>query len=85
MGGLPTALAEFNGRLLAGVGRYLRLYELGKKKLLRKCENKHLPNQIVSISSMGTRIVVADQKESVFWVKFKVGSKVFGCVWMLDP
>eukprot|EP00730_Choanoeca_flexa_P003436 TRINITY_DN11412_c0_g1_i1.p1 TRINITY_DN11412_c0_g1~~TRINITY_DN11412_c0_g1_i1.p1 ORF type:complete len:1210 (+),score=373.66 TRINITY_DN11412_c0_g1_i1:24-3653(+) len=71
MGGLPAALAEFNGRLLAGVGKYLRLFDLGKKKLLRKCENKHLPNQIVSISSMGTRIVVADQKESFFWVKFK--------------
>jgi splicing factor 3B subunit 3 len=28
------------GRVLIGVGRYLRIYELGKKKMLRKCENK---------------------------------------------
>ena len=28
------------GRVLAGVGRLLRIYDLGKKKLLRKCENK---------------------------------------------
>lgn len=37
---VPYALCSYNGRLLAGVGRMLRLYDLGKKKLLRKCENK---------------------------------------------
>lgn len=37
---IPGALVSFQGRLLAGVGRYLRIYDLGKKKLLRKCENK---------------------------------------------
>lgn len=36
----PMALCSYNGRLLAGVGKMLRLYDLGKKKLLRKCENK---------------------------------------------
>lgn len=36
----PYALCSYNGRLLAGVGKMLRLYDLGKKKLLRKCENK---------------------------------------------
>lgn len=37
---VPNALCSYNGRLLAGVGKMLRLYDLGKKKLLRKCENK---------------------------------------------
>lgn len=37
---VPYAVCSYNGRLLAGVGRMLRLYDLGKKKLLRKCENK---------------------------------------------
>lgn len=37
---IPAALCPYNGRLLAGVGRMLRMYDLGKKKLLRKCENK---------------------------------------------
>lgn len=37
---VPMALCPYNGRLLAGVGRMLRLYDMGKKKLLRKCENK---------------------------------------------
>jgi len=37
---LPAAITPFQGRLLVGVGRYLRIYDYGKKKLLRKCENK---------------------------------------------
>jgi len=37
---LPAAITPFQGRLLVGVGRYLRVYDYGKKKLLRKCENK---------------------------------------------
>lgn len=37
---LPGAIAPFKGKLLVGVGKYLRVYDLGKKKLLRKCENK---------------------------------------------
>nr|CAD7454647.1 unnamed protein product [Timema tahoe] len=37
---VPTAICSFQGRLLVGVGRMLRLYDMGKKKMLRKCENK---------------------------------------------
>lgn len=37
---VPKALLAFQGRLVAGVGKALRLYDLGKKKLLRKSENK---------------------------------------------
>jgi len=36
---VPMALAAFQGHLAAGIGKALRLYELGKKQLLRKCEN----------------------------------------------
>jgi splicing factor 3B subunit 3 len=37
---VPFAVAPFQGRILVGVGRMLRLYDMGRKKLLRKCENK---------------------------------------------
>ena len=40
MDDVPAAIVSFQGRILIGVGRYLRVYDLGKKKLLRKCENK---------------------------------------------
>lgn len=68
---VPGALCAFQGRLLAGVGRILRIYDLGKKKLLRKCENKHIPNQIVNIQAMGHRVYVSDVQESVFFVRYK--------------
>ena len=46
---IPLAVCEFQGKLLVGVGKSLRLYELGKKKLLRKCENKLFPTSIVKL------------------------------------
>ena len=35
-----AAICSFLGRALIGVGNCLRVYEIGKKKLLKKCENK---------------------------------------------
>lgn len=68
---IPGALAGFQGRLLAGCGRILRIYDLGKKKLLRKCENKHIPYQIVNLQAMGHRVYVSDVQESVFFIRYK--------------
>ena len=61
--GVPLALCQFQGRLLAGIGPVLRLYDLGKKRLLRKCENKMFPNTIVSIQTYRDRIYVGDIQE----------------------
>lgn len=36
----PAALCAYQGRLLAGIGHRLRLYDMGKKKLLKKGENR---------------------------------------------
>ncbi|CAI7765258.1 unnamed protein product [Closterium sp. NIES-53] len=68
-GGVPTALCAFHGRLLVGVGNVLRIYDLGKKKLLRKCENKQFPHAIVSIHACGDRIYVGDVQESFHYVQ----------------
>ncbi len=64
---VPLALCEFQGRLLAGVGQCLRLYDLGKRKLLRKAENRGLPTVITGIKVHGDRIYVSDLMESVRW------------------
>lgn len=37
---IPVVLHPFQGKLLVGMGKTLRMYDYGKKKLLRKCENK---------------------------------------------
>lgn len=68
---VPSALCPFQGRLLVGVGKLLRIYDLGKKKMLRKCENKHIPNFIVGIKTSGARILVSDNQESVHFVRYK--------------
>lgn len=59
-GGIPGALAPFKGRLLAGVGSTLRIYDAGKKKLLRKCEHRKLPTHIATLATSGDRIYVGD-------------------------
>eukprot|EP01038_Epipyxis_sp_PR26KG_P011576 gene11576-15501_t len=68
---VPLAMLEFQGKLLVGIGKCLRLYDLGKRKLLKKCENKMFPSNIVRIQSMGDRIYVGDMAESVHFVKYK--------------
>ncbi|KAG7993039.1 hypothetical protein I3843_02G157400 [Carya illinoinensis] len=69
--GVPTALCQFQGRLLAGIGNVLRLYDLGKRRLLRKCENKLFPNSIVSIHTYRDRIYVGDIQESFHYCKYR--------------
>merc|ERR1719201_3130649 len=59
-------------KALAGVGNRLRLYDMGKKKLLRKCELKGLPTMVASINVVSpSRIVVGDLAESFHFIKYK--------------
>jgi len=57
---LPGAFAEHKGRLIAGVGRILRVYELGQKKLLRKCENKTFRSAITTVRVEEGRVFAGD-------------------------
>lgn len=61
----------FLGRVIIGVGNLLRIYDFGKKKLLRKCENKQIPNFVCSVHTLGSRILVGDIQESFFFVRYK--------------
>lgn len=68
---IPLCLAGFQGFLLAGVGKSLRLYEMGKKALLRKCENNGFPTAVVTINVQGARIIVGDMQESTFYCVYR--------------
>ncbi len=84
---MPLAVMGFQGRLVAGVGKALRIYDIGKKKMLRKVENKvrhfhqkkfdsltiikSFATAIVSLATQGSRIIVGDMQESVFFVAYK--------------
>ncbi|KAL1999187.1 hypothetical protein VTN02DRAFT_4905 [Thermoascus thermophilus] len=67
----PLALLGFQGRLLAGVGPYLRIYDLGMKQMLRKAQAQVVPRLIVGLQTQGSRIVVSDVQESVTYVVYK--------------
>ncbi|KAJ8584566.1 hypothetical protein M405DRAFT_774030 [Rhizopogon salebrosus TDB-379] len=68
---VPLAVMAFQGRLVAGVGKALRIYEIGKKKLLRKAENKTFSTAIVSLTTQGSRIIVGDMQESIHYAVYK--------------
>ncbi len=68
---VPGCIVPFQGKVIITVGRYLRVYDMGKKKLLRKCENKQLPNFITQVHTMGARIYACDVQESCFLMKYK--------------
>lgn len=68
---IPLCLAGFQGFLLAGIGKSLRLYEMGKKALLRKCENNGFPTAVVTINVQGARIIVGDMQESTFYCVYR--------------
>ena len=53
--GPVLAMAHFQGRLLVGIGKSLRLYEMGKRQLLRKCEIRGLPTMVKTLQTAGDR------------------------------
>jgi splicing factor 3B subunit 3 len=48
----------------------------GKKKLLKKIENKQFPTAVVRIHTLGDRIYVGDMCESVHFVKYRRAENV---------
>ncbi|ORY22136.1 putative U2 snRNA binding protein [Naematelia encephala] len=68
---IPTCVAGFQGVLLVGIGKSLRLYEMGKKALLRKCENTGFPTCVTTINVIGARIIVGDMQESTFYCVYR--------------
>lgn len=68
---IPTQITAAWGRILVGVGRTLRLYDLGARRLLRKSEARGFPGPITSIAVSLDRVFVGDALETVHVVKYK--------------
>lgn len=64
------ALAHYQGRLLVGIGNTLRLYEMGKRQLLRKCELRRIPTCVKTIQTVGDRAFIGDLLQSIQIVKY---------------
>ncbi|KAI9653994.1 MAG: pre-mRNA-splicing factor rse1 [Bathelium mastoideum] len=67
----PLALLPFQGRLLAGVGSELYIFDLGMRQLLRKTKSPCSPRLITGLQTQGSRIVVSDIGESVTYAVYK--------------
>ncbi|CBX99445.1 similar to pre-mRNA splicing factor 3b [Plenodomus lingam JN3] len=68
----PLALLAFKGKLIAGVGRHLCLYDCGMKSVLRKAQAPNcVATRITDIKTQGSRLVVSDQAQSVTYVVHK--------------
>ncbi|KAF2085479.1 hypothetical protein K490DRAFT_46485 [Saccharata proteae CBS 121410] len=67
----PLALMAFQGKLLAGIGTTLRLYDVGMKQLLRKAQAHNIvPNMLTGLQTQGHRIIASDARESVTYVVY---------------
>lgn len=64
------ALLAFQGRVALGVGNELFIYDLGKQSMLRKARTATPGQQIVSLKTQGSRIVVGDLQDSVCFVVY---------------
>jgi splicing factor 3B subunit 3 len=68
----PLALLAFKGKLIAGVGRNLCLYDCGMRALLRKAQALNcVTTRITDVKTQGSRLVVSDQAQSVTFVVHK--------------
>lgn len=72
--GPVLSLAHFQGRLVVGIGKSLRLYEMGKRQLLRRCELRGLPTYVKTIQTVGDRAYVGDMMQSVQIVRYDTAS-----------
>lgn len=72
-----TAMTGWRGRLLVGVNKTLRVYSLGKKRLLRKSEYRGIPQGLTWIKVMKDRIFAGDISNGVLVFKFNTASNQF--------
>jgi splicing factor 3B subunit 3 len=73
---IPTALCGFKDHLIVGMAGAVRVYDWGRKQLLRKCESRDLPSTVLRIVARGSRLFAADQSESVFLLRFDAAANV---------
>lgn len=74
---IPMCFAPFKGKVLAGVGKTLRLYDLGKAKLLRKSEQRNFSCGINTINIYGDRIFLTDMSDSFHVLRYRAKESQF--------
>ncbi|KAL3806325.1 hypothetical protein ACHAXA_001065, partial [Cyclostephanos tholiformis] len=72
--GPVLSLVHFQGRLLVGIGKVVRLYEMGKRQLLKKCELRGLPTMVKTLQAAGDRAFIGDMMQSVQFIRYDSAS-----------
>jgi splicing factor 3B subunit 3 len=73
---IPSAMAAFAGRLLVSAGPALRLYDLGRARLLKKCEAR-LPTFAACLATQGFRLAVGDAHQGLLLLQYLPGDNQF--------
>lgn len=75
--GIPGVMCAFQNQLLVGVGAVLRLYDLGKARLLRKCETRPFNGPLVTLSAEASRVIVGEAGGSMHFLSYRRAEKRF--------
>ncbi|OII77925.1 spliceosomal protein SAP 130 [Cryptosporidium andersoni] len=67
---VATCMVGWRGRLLVSINKTLRIYSLGKKKLLKKCEYRSIPEVLVWLKVINDRIFAGDIRHGVIIFKY---------------
>jgi splicing factor 3B subunit 3 len=70
-------LYTWKERILAGIGKCLRYYDIGHKRMLRKAEIKNLNSPVNSIKTWGERIYATQVNDSFHMYKYKAREQTF--------
>ncbi|ELP93938.1 CPSF A subunit region protein, putative, partial [Entamoeba invadens IP1] len=74
------ALCAFEGKLLAGIGTTLRMYDLGKQILIRRCEVGGIPSDINGINVSNNKIVLSTVASGFVYVDYDVEANILKVV-----
>lgn len=68
--GPVLSLVHFQGRLLVGIGQTVRLFDMGKRQLLKKCELRGMPTMVKTLQAAGDRAFVGDMMQSMQFIRY---------------
>ncbi|ELP87246.1 splicing factor 3B subunit, putative [Entamoeba invadens IP1] len=71
------SMAVYGGRVLCGINRQLRMYEIGKKQLLRKAELRQLASEISDIHVINNKIQLVGISDGISFVRFNQTKQEF--------
>lgn len=76
---IPLSMIGFQGKFLVALGGSVRLYDIGKKRCLRKSETQITDNAIINMHTQGDRVILSDNLESVHYAVYKQGENKLIC------